>query len=146
MSAITYRTAAAADGPGMGVTHIAAYWEDESWRLIWSHKTQEYVSAQSSKRYSKNLLTDREHRRVEVAIDEGTGKLVGYARWSLPDSLVSEWLEAQVPGVSKEDEDRYAASHASADWKYRSELDVLDVEVSEVLSRLQSKHKYMGES
>lgn len=148
MSAITYRKAIAADGPAMGAAHIAAYWEDENWRLIWSHKTREYVSAQSSKRYSMNLLTDREHRRVEVAVDEKTGRLVGYARWCLPDSLASssEWLEAQVPGVSKEDEDRYAASHASADWKYRSELDVLDVEVGAALGRLQSKHEYMGES
>ncbi|KAH7041274.1 acyl-CoA N-acyltransferase [Microdochium trichocladiopsis] len=140
---ITIRTCTAADGPAVGVTNTAAYWENGNWRLIWGTKTLEYVTEQSSKRQSTNLLGDREHRRVEVAIDEETGRLVGYARWALPDRLVSEWLECQVPAVSKEEEKQYAARHAGADWQHRRELDVLDVPVSAMKNRLQGQHEYM---
>lgn len=143
---VTLRTGTASDGPAIAANNIPAYWENGNWRLMWEPRTCDYVTEQSAKRQSMNMLSDREHKRVQVAVDRETGRIVGYARWALPDRLVSEWLECQVPAVSQEEEAQYAAAHASADWQHRTELDVLDRPISAMMKRLFALHEYMGKS
>ncbi|KXJ97689.1 acyl-CoA N-acyltransferase [Microdochium bolleyi] len=140
---ITLRTARASDGPAIAQTKISAYWENGNWRLMWEPRTRGYVTEQSTKREPRNLLSDREHKRVQVAVDDETGRIVGYARWALPDRLVPEWLDGQVPAVSEAEEKQHAATHAGADWQHRRELDVLDEPISAMMKRLFALHEYM---
>ncbi|KAK5662111.1 hypothetical protein OQA88_8016 [Cercophora sp. LCS_1] len=103
-----------ADGPALAANNIPSFWAGPHWRLEWRHRTLECHISQVALRFPRNLLRNRETTRHEKAIDKITGKIVGYARWSMPishstitstdDKSLPAWPEALVPAVSQEEE------------------------------------------
>ncbi|PQE32432.1 acetyltransferase protein [Rutstroemia sp. NJR-2017a WRK4] len=116
-----------ADSNDITQNNIPAFWEDPNWILAWQHTTMENHILQVAKRTPRNLITDREHKRHQKAIDISTGSLVGYARWLLPDShaRLDVWPEAVVPAVSVEEEEDAKRLAETAVWKPNEESDVL---------------------
>lgn len=136
----------AADGPALAYNNMSAFWTDPTWILVWDRgQTREYIIEQASQRLPLALLTDTTHKLHQKVVDSETGKIVGYCRWILPDRLAGEWLDAQTPAVSAEEEHEYAKSHASADWRTRREMDALDVPATAIKDRLTRLKEYMGE-
>jgi hypothetical protein len=69
------------DAAGLAQNNMIAYWTDPTWVLLWEKKSPEYVVAQCAKRFPKNLLADRSHKRHQKVVDVETGQIVGYCRW-----------------------------------------------------------------
>ncbi|KAK7967243.1 uncharacterized protein PG986_001520 [Apiospora aurea] len=105
-----------AEAPGLAHNNIGAFWESPGYKPLWTDRTLEYVTANAAKRMPRNLLNDRAHRRHQLVVDGETGHIVGYARWILPDRLVGEWLEAQAPAVSAEEEQEFTKAFDKAGW------------------------------
>ncbi|KAI1082213.1 hypothetical protein F5B20DRAFT_532571 [Whalleya microplaca] len=143
MSAYRVRGCVASDGPSLAYNNMSAYWTDPTWVLLWENKTREYVIEQAAKRYPKSLLMDRAHKRHQVAVDSDTGQIVGYCRWILPDRLTGEWLEAQTPAVSAEEETEYAKSFDNADFSGRPGMDDIDIPISVIKKRLLGLKEYI---
>lgn len=55
------------------------------------------------------LLTERETKRHQKAVDVATGEVVGYIRWVLPHELADKniWPETQVAEVSQKDREQF---------------------------------------
>ena len=109
-----------ADADDMAINNMAAFFTDTTWVLNWEGKSLETVTANAKMRAPWNLLKNRDTERHIKAIDPDTGRLLGYAKWTLPERCKGEWLGAQVPDVSKEDKLRYLETYGAADWVTRS--------------------------
>ncbi|KAK8111065.1 uncharacterized protein PG998_007522 [Apiospora kogelbergensis] len=107
-----------ADASGLAYNNIGAFWESPGYKLLWTGRTLEHVTANAAKRMPRNLVSDRAHKRHQVVVDGETGGIVGYARWILPDRLVGEWLEAQTPAVSIDEEQGFTRAFDKADWSF----------------------------
>ncbi|KAK7934964.1 acyl-CoA N-acyltransferase [Apiospora marii] len=112
------RRCTVADAPGLAYNNMGAFWESPGYRLLWTGRTLEYVTANAAKRMPRNLLSDRARQRHQLVVDGETGCIVGYARWILPDHLVDEWLDAQTPAVSAEEEQDFVRAFDEADWSF----------------------------
>ncbi|KAK1758285.1 acyl-CoA N-acyltransferase [Echria macrotheca] len=107
-----------ADGDGLAANNLPAFWADPHFRLNWPNRTLEYHVIQIAKRFPKNLLTGREGKRHQKAVDPDTGRIVGYVRWILPADIAnaSVWPEGVTPVVSEEDEAFFRRLASTADW------------------------------
>ncbi|KAF4336847.1 acetyltransferase (GNAT) family domain protein [Fusarium beomiforme] len=114
------------DGQYIAQNKVAAFWEEEWWRLSWTGRTRESMVQSVADRSPKNLLTNREVRRHQKIVHVETGDIVGYARWILPESHKDCWLEAQTPDVSDEQKEAFAKRHAETNWSPREDNDKLD--------------------
>lgn len=164
MAPIIISPCTASDGPAIAENNIPAFWTDSTWVLIWPGKTCDYVTEQAARRTPHTLLMDPAHRRHQMAVDEGTGAVVGYCRWILPCSAerapeaasaealdhsipcqcMELWPEARAPKV--EDEEvrlEFERQFKAADWEYDHSLDVLDESMMEMKARLMAKKNYI---
>ncbi|KAI2783954.1 acyl-CoA N-acyltransferase [Daldinia loculata] len=139
-----------ADAAALARNNMSAFWEDPNWNLIWPKETtREFLIENATKRYPRTLVTDREKKRHEKAVDPVTGELVGYARWTLPSEHLTtkdgspEWAEAQVPDVSDEERTRFEELAKSARWNARKEVDGMDDKNDEVMDRLLAEGTYI---
>ncbi|KAK0639827.1 acyl-CoA N-acyltransferase [Cercophora newfieldiana] len=116
-----------ADGPALAAVCIPAFWTDPHWRLEWRHRTLDYHISQVALRYPRNLLRNRLTARHQKAVDNTTGEILGYARWSLPASHATTpvengtdaepaWPEALVPPVSADEEAEIVRVADTAVW------------------------------
>jgi len=144
MSRYTIRAVTVKDADMVSYNNMSAYWTNPNWVLSWTHMTLPYLIEQSAKRYPRNMLRDRDTLRHQVAIDPESGRIVGYARWELPQGYTTtatgepEWAEAQVPDVSPAERDEFERLAASADWKPQGagNLDgVLTAKIKEIKAR-----------
>lgn len=84
---------------------------------------------QVTKRFPRNLLDEREIKRHQKAIDPETGRVVGYARWYLPPTHVTNadgtpvWPDAMVPAVEAEEEAEFLKIADTAIWNPNNETD-----------------------
>ncbi|KAK8063946.1 hypothetical protein PG996_008598 [Apiospora saccharicola] len=114
------RRCTVADAPGLAHNNMGAFWESPGYQLLWTGRTLEYVTANAAQRMPRLLLSDRVRRRHQLVVDEETGRIVGYARWILPDRLAAEgeWLDAQTLAVTPEEEQGFARAFNGADWSF----------------------------
>ncbi len=117
-----------ADSPALAANNIPAFWADPHWRLEWRHRTLDYHISQVALRYPRTLLRNRATARHQKAVDPASGEILGYVRWSLPEShstITTEdgneegtpaWPEAVIPPVSKQQEDEISRVAATAVW------------------------------
>lgn len=140
-----------ADAAALARNNMSAFWEDPTWVLLWPEDvTLDFLIEQSTKRHPQNLLRDRAAIRHEKAINPVTGAVVGYARWVLPEGYRTvengepAWAEAQVPAVSKEEEERFRALGESAWWEYRSDMSSLDDANHVVMRRILSERPHLS--
>ncbi|OTB04521.1 hypothetical protein M426DRAFT_11415 [Hypoxylon sp. CI-4A] len=139
-----------ADANALARNNISAFWEDPTWILLWPKETTlEFLIKQSQKRYPHVLLSDREERRHQKAVDPETGALVGYARWILPANRLTaedggpEWPEAQIPDVGSEEKQHFEKLYKTAWWNARKELSSIDDKNSVVMDRILAERPYI---
>ncbi|KAK3900099.1 hypothetical protein C8A05DRAFT_17561 [Staphylotrichum tortipilum] len=97
-------------------------------RLEWRHRTLDYHISQVALRYPRTLQRNRATARHQKAVDTATGEILGYARWSIPESHATittaesdgngtpAWPEAVIPAVSAEEETEINRMAATAVW------------------------------
>ena len=128
-----------------------AFWEEPMWRLQWtSDVTQEFLMEQLIKRQPMRILRDRDALRHQKAVDPESGKLVGHARWRLPDGRTTtssgepEWPEAQIADVRADRRKALDAVAAGAWWEPRTDVDELDVDNDDVRRRVVAGRACLG--
>ncbi|KAF2663157.1 hypothetical protein BT63DRAFT_430591 [Microthyrium microscopicum] len=136
------------DGADIARVHVSAFWTEPAWKIIWPNKTREYVTNECKKRMPFNIITDPIYRRQQKAVDTGTGRIVGYARWTLPEldgvEVGSLWPGAKAAEVSGERKQAAAEASASADWAYDGQVtSELDKAVDQMKKELLSKKQYI---
>lgn len=90
----------ATDALGLATTMMGARLTDPHWAFLWENPNPQDIIAKGALRVPWNLATGRDTKRHQKVIDIETGRVVGYARWILPDCLAKRngvWLEAQAP-------------------------------------------------
>ncbi|KAF7538263.1 hypothetical protein G7054_g3075 [Neopestalotiopsis clavispora] len=138
-----------ADGDAISRNNMSAFWQDANWVLSWRHTTLDKHIIETAKRYPRNLLQNRDTARHQKAVDPETGRLVGYARWSIPAAHAVTatgnpvWPDAVVPAVSPEEEDEFKRVAESADWKPDVTSDPLDDEMIRIKQELIAAKPYM---
>ncbi|KAH8882255.1 hypothetical protein GQ53DRAFT_753743 [Thozetella sp. PMI_491] len=112
-----------ADAAVIARNNMSAFWEDPSWRLNYPpDKSLEFLIEQQVKRNPMKLIGERDTLRHLKAVDPETGKLVGYIRIELPESICKTsdgkpiWQEAQVEDVTPEERARLKEASDSAWW------------------------------
>ena len=138
---------ALADVPALAHNNLSAFWTDPTWRQMWPMCTlPPFVIEQATLRMPRNLLNDRATLRHQKAVDPGTGKIMGYARWILPPSHAGDesWSEAQFPDASEEEKAAAAEAAESAWWHFNDEEVPLEVAMSKTKERLLAEREYMG--
>ncbi|PWY72975.1 hypothetical protein BO70DRAFT_341983 [Aspergillus heteromorphus CBS 117.55] len=140
-----------ADGAALAANNIPAFWADPNWVLAWRHRTLEYHISQVALRFPRNMLNDRETLRHQKAVDLETGRIVGYARWSLPpsheinpDDGTPTWPEAQVPAVEPEKEAEIRRLAETAIWDPNEDADVLSEGVNALKKEVTPKTPHIS--
>ncbi|PLB51530.1 acyl-CoA N-acyltransferase [Aspergillus steynii IBT 23096] len=138
------------DAAALARNNMAAFWEDSAWAMLWPTEIQlDFLIEQSTLRLPRNLLQNHQCLRHQKAIDPVTGAVVGYARWILPaDRAVAidnsvVWAEAQVPGVSPDEERRFQEQAKSAWWRPRSDMGAMDDEIDAVRRKVFAEKAFM---
>lgn len=138
-----------ADSEALARNNISAFWADPHWSLAWKHRTLEYHITQIRKRMPRVLTIDRNGRRHQKAVDPVTGKLVGYARWVLPESHATlpdgsrVWPDAMGPAVSEEEEAEFRRLAESAHWDPNEESDALSQPALDKKKEILTRKEYL---
>lgn len=132
-----------ADGDALAANNIPAFWANPHWRLDWRHRTLEYHVIQVAKRFPRRLLTSRETKRHQKAVDPDTGRVVGYARWILPPDYAFAWPEAVVPAVSADDETFFNRIASTSHWDPDNRSDPLMVPIRKAENDILSRRTYI---
>lgn len=139
------------DGPDMARNNTPAFWEDPNWRTCWAHTNLERLTANNILRAPRDLLEERDVLRHFKAVDPETGKFVGYIRWKLPLSHVTNedgspvWQEGQTPDVGPEERALIHKTAETAIWdpiEFRGEDD-LDAILEWTIDQYLAKHEYL---
>jgi len=139
-----------ADSSALTRNNIPAFWADPYWVLAWKHRTLEHHISQVAKRMPRNLLNDRHIKRHQKAVEPATGRLVGYARWILPESHAvgvdggPAWPEAVVPAVDAAEEAEMQRVADTAIWDPNEESDGLVKPVQEAKREILARKEYIG--
>ena len=133
------------DAAGLAQNNMSAFWGEIWWRMLWTDRGLDRVIEAAAARQPANLLREREIRRHQKVVDTSTGEIVGYSRWIVPESHKGEWLEAQVPDVSKEEHTGFLETHAKTDWTHRTDMDGTDDHIHEGFRRHAPKGPAMSE-
>ncbi|KAK5661885.1 hypothetical protein OQA88_9993 [Cercophora sp. LCS_1] len=138
------------DGPAVARNTGGAFWEEPMWKLQWrSDVTQDFLIEQLLKRQASRLLRERAALRHQKAVDPESGRLVGYARWRLPDNRTitpdgtPEWAEAQIPDVGEDRKKELDTIAAEAWWDPRTDVDELDDDNDAVKDRVVAGRSFL---
>ncbi|KAF4945893.1 hypothetical protein FSARC_14331 [Fusarium sarcochroum] len=123
------------DSSGIAENNVSAFWQQTWWNMLWPGKTRDSLIKAVEARTPKNLITDRDIRRHQKVMDKASNKVVGYARWILPDSHKDSWLAARIPEVTDSEREKFVELHAAADWTPREDMDDLDDHVHELKAK-----------
>ncbi|KAL6799952.1 hypothetical protein J3E68DRAFT_397018 [Trichoderma sp. SZMC 28012] len=126
------------DAEDLSRNNISAFWQNPNWVLAWKHSTLEKQIDITTKRYPRRLISDHATARHQKAIDPQTERLVGYARWVLPDSYATTadgeptWPEALGPVVSPEEAEEIKRIAEATPLNANNETDPLDNNVTKM--------------
>ncbi|PPJ59490.1 hypothetical protein CBER1_02463 [Cercospora berteroae] len=129
--------------------NISAFWSNTNWRLAWSHRTLESHISEMAKRAPHNLVSGREQKRHQKAVDSETGRIVGYIRWLLPPSHTRladgtpAWPEAMVPAVREEKEAEFERLARTIIWDPQPGADALIAPVKQAEDAILAAKSYM---
>ncbi|KXH68811.1 hypothetical protein CSAL01_00079 [Colletotrichum salicis] len=104
ISAVTYDDAA-----GVSMNNMTAFYHtDTHWRALWKSMPLDKIIEGATARMPHSLVSGREKKRHQKAVDADSSEIVGYARWILPDddNRIS-WSEAAVREPSQEEADKF---------------------------------------
>ncbi|EHK50387.1 hypothetical protein TRIATDRAFT_44213 [Trichoderma atroviride IMI 206040] len=128
---------------------MSAFWEIPNWVLAWRHTTLEEHIDTMTKRYPRRLISDPETSRHQKVVDPETGRLLGYARWVLPESYTvlangePVWPEAMAPAVSPEEEAEIKRVAAATQFNPDNATDPLDEEVRIIKEKIMARKPYL---
>ncbi|KAM0811829.1 hypothetical protein AB5N19_12185 [Seiridium cardinale] len=131
------------DAAALARNNMSAYWTDSTWRINFRGRELEDIIANCTKRVPTNLLTNRDTLRHQKVVDTQTGAVLGYARYIMPNRLTGEWLEAQTPGSSAEEEKEFMKQFCSANWIRRGDKTNLGQPLSDIMERLMRGNEYI---
>ncbi|KAK0647988.1 hypothetical protein B0T16DRAFT_490891 [Cercophora newfieldiana] len=141
------------DAHAIGRNNCTAFWGQPYWRIMWPKDMQlSFMIEQVQKRTAAAvLLADRRARRHEKVVDNETGEVIGYARWVLPDSVVSKggesgevvWGDRQVPDVDEGTKKRAEEEMEGAWFEPRGDMGELDSKIDEALERILGEREYL---
>lgn len=138
-----------ADGAALSRNNMSAFWEIPNWVLAWRDTTLEEHIARMTKRYPRRLISDPETSRHQKAVDPETGRLLGYARWALPESYTvladgePAWPEAMVPAVGPEEEAEIKRVAEATTWEPNNDTDPLDEAVRVIKDKIMARKPYL---
>jgi hypothetical protein len=138
-----------ADAADLGRNNMSAFWEDPNWVLSWQHTTLEEHIITATKRYPRRLISDLATSRHQKAVDPETGRLLGYARWDLPEAHATTadgepaWPEAVVPAVGPEEEAEIRRVAAETPFNPNPQGDPMDVKVGKIKREIMGRKPYM---
>lgn len=133
------------DAAGLAKNNMSSFYGESWWKMQWDIPLESII-AMCTARTPNNLMRDRHVRRHQKVIDTSTGQIVGYARWILPETHASGWLEAQAPDASDEDKARFIAAFHAQPWKTRPEADDSDILVMAQIRKHMPTVPFMSKS
>ncbi|UKZ92986.1 uncharacterized protein TrAFT101_007918 [Trichoderma asperellum] len=149
MASLAIASCSVADGAALSRNNMSAFWEIPNWVLAWRHSTLEEHIARMTKRYPRRLISERETSRHQKVVDTETGRLLGYARWVLPESYAvladggPAWPEAMVPAVSPEEEAEIKRVAEATQWNPNNDTDPLDEAVTNIKNKIMARKPYL---
>ncbi|KAJ5751680.1 hypothetical protein N7520_008597 [Penicillium odoratum] len=141
------------DGAALAANNVPAFWADPHWVLAWRHRTLEYHISQVALLFPRNMLNERESFRHQKAVNLETGRILGYARWSLyvpscheinPDNGTPIWPEAQVPAFEPEKEAEIRWIAETAIWDPNEDADELGNRVTALRTEVTPKTPHIS--
>ncbi|KAF2206314.1 hypothetical protein CERZMDRAFT_53395 [Cercospora zeae-maydis SCOH1-5] len=129
--------------------NISAFWSNTNWRLAWSHRTLESHISEMAKRAPHNLVSGREQKRHQKAVNPETGRIVGYIRWLLPPlhthlaDGTPAWPEAVVPAVSEEEKAEFERLAKTIVWDPQPGADPLIAPIKQAEDEILAAKPYM---
>ncbi|WYZ43871.1 hypothetical protein EsH8_VII_000307 [Colletotrichum jinshuiense] len=97
------------DAPGVAKNNMTAFYQtDPHWRALWKSTPLEEIIEGTAARLPHAFSGEREKKRHMKAVENGSGRVVGYARWILPDNdgRIS-WPEALVREPTQDEADKF---------------------------------------
>ncbi|PON27153.1 acetyltransferase [Trichoderma gamsii] len=149
MTAFTIAPCSLADSAALSRNNMSAFWEIPNWVLAWRHTTLEKHIDTMTKRYPRRLISHPETSRHQKVVDSETGRLLGYARWLLPESHTRladgepVWPEAMAPVVSPEEEAAIKRVAEATQWNPNSDTDPLDDAVGAIKDKIMARKPYL---
>lgn len=137
-----------ADGAALSRNNMSAFWEIPNWILAWRNTTLEEHIARMIKRYPRRLISEPETSRHQKAVDAETGRLLGYARWVLPESYTvladggPAWPEAMIPAVSPEEKAEIQRVAEATQLNPINDTDPLDEAVRDIKVKIMARKPY----
>ncbi|KAJ4151655.1 hypothetical protein LMH87_012344 [Akanthomyces muscarius] len=104
------------DGVGLSQAKTESFVKEPWWTSEFPPDRQETILDSMILREPYNQLTARNIRRHQKVIHVPTGEIVGYSRWFVPNP--DDWLEAQTPAVSEEEEAHWKLQYNTAYWHF----------------------------
>jgi hypothetical protein len=149
MSTFAIVPCSVADSAALSRNNMSAFWEIPNWVLAWRDTTtlEEHI-ANMAKRYPRRLISEPETSRHQKVIDTETGRILGYARWLLPEANAvladgtPAWPEAMVPAVSPEEEEEIKRVAEAITLNPNNNTDHLDKAVGAIKDRILAKKPY----
>lgn len=81
---------------------MSAFYQEYHWRAMFHDKPLQEIIDDAAERIPWNLVSFGPLRRYQKVVEKSSGKIVGYARWVLPDDLEAAWPEFRTPEVDEE--------------------------------------------
>lgn len=104
------------DAVGLSLAKTESFTKEPWWTSEFPPERTETILESMILREPYNQLTARNTRRHQKVIHLPTGEIVGYSRWLVPSP--EDWLEAQTPAVSEEEEARWKSQFNNAYWNF----------------------------
>lgn len=90
------------DATGCAETMMGAFYQEYHWRAMFHDKPLQEIIDDAAERIPWNLVSFGPLKRYQKVVEKSSGKIVGYARWVLPEDLEGVWPEARTPVVDEE--------------------------------------------
>lgn len=138
-----------ADVPQISRVTMSAMHSNLHWRLFWGSLTLQEIIERNEQRLPWMLMTGRDEKRHQIAVDSETGAVVGYARWLLSSGSGIEWPEAMAPSTSGEERERAeqmykAASQGGRAKELNDEMVAASSECHRVFCEVVGDEPYLG--
>lgn len=149
MTAFTIAPCSLADSAALSRNNMSAFWEIPNWVLAWRNTTLEEHIGNMTKRYPRRLIGEPATSRHQKVVDPKTGRLLGYARWVLPEKYAvladgePAWPDAMVPAVSPEEEAEIKRVAEATQLNPNNDTDPLDDAVGAIKNKIMARKPYL---
>ncbi|KAH7054339.1 acyl-CoA N-acyltransferase [Macrophomina phaseolina] len=90
------------DADGLAEAMMRSFYLDPHWASLWRGISLDKIIRDCAKRLPWNLVKASMGKRHQKVVDDESQKIVGYARWILPEEQDDEWADALVKELDPE--------------------------------------------